>query len=133
MSDSSYADSYNEQYDLIKTWSGKGQPYKEFSLANSDDNYTDFEFSVTKYEEDSVEGVLTYNNKNYNMSGSVSISPDSFAVLNLQNISDKKSIEMSIHFDGSANANIDTDYNPNNIVYFVYQQTRFDDVKMSLS
>ena len=67
------------------------------------------------------------------MSGSVSISPDSFVALNLQNISDKKSIEMRIHFDGSANANIDTDYNPNNIVYFGYQQTRFDDVEMSLS
>ena len=130
LSDSSYADSYNEQYDLVKTWSGKGQPYL---FTNRDDNFTNFEFKVTKYEEDSVEGVLTYNNKNYNMSGSVSKSPDSFAALNLQNISDKKSIEMRIHFDGSANANIDTDYNPNNIVYFGYQQTRFDDVKMSLS
>lgn len=129
LSDYSYADSYSEQYNLINTWSGDGYPYL---LTESEDNKVNFVFEITKYENDTVEGVLKYDNKSYALMGKVSGTLSDHINLDLSNTKDKKHIKLSIQFDGNAKADIDTNYDSDQILYFGYDKSQYRDVEMSL-
>lgn len=129
MSDYAYADSYSVQYDLINTWSGDGYPYL---LTESEDNKVNFVFEITKYENEIVEGVLKYDGKSYILSGTLSDTSGEYVVLKLSNENEKKSISLSLQYDGNATADIDTQYIPDQIVYFGYMKSQYKDVEMTL-
>lgn len=111
----SYADSYSEQYNLINTWSGDGYPYL---LTESEDYKVTFVFEITKYKNDTVEGVLKYDNKSYDLKGKIYDTSSNSIDLDLLNSKEKKYINLSIQFDGNVQADINTNYSPNQIVYF---------------
>lgn len=130
MVDYSYADSYIVEYDLVKTWSGDGYPYL---MTANENNKVNFVFEVTKCENDTVEGVLKYGGKSYNLAGTLSDTLEESVVLNLTNEGDKKSISLSVQFDGSATADIDTQYIPSQTIYYGYMMSKYEDVEMVLN
>lgn len=129
MGNRTYADSYSVEYDIVKTWSGDGYPYL---LRQTEDNTVNFVFEVTKYENETVEGVLKYDDKSYNLVGTLSETSGEYVVLNLSNEDEKKSISLSLQYDGSATADIDTQYIPNQMIYYGYMKSQYRDVEMSL-
>lgn len=128
--DFSYADSYNKKYDLMKTWTGNGEPYL-FAKGTGDE--VTFKFETTKYDDKSIQGVLSYGDKKYELTGTTTDASGSFIMLDLHNKSEKKEFEMWVNFDGSATANIDLNYDPNQTVYYGYLQNKYKEVEMSLN
>ena len=129
----SYMDSYKEEYDLVRTWRGVGYPYK---YEDEEKYKVDFELEVTKCENEDVEAVLKYNKESYYLSGTFKDTGANFVELNLTNEEEKKSVQLYVYFDGSAEAiKIDTLYTPSDTgwdIYYVYTKTLYYNVKMGL-
>ena len=123
--------SYKVNYDITKTWFGKGQP---LFFENLKDNYVDFTFQITKCDGKSVEGILTYNGKDYNLKGILSTPNriDQNIFLELINEEAKKKMEVYIYPEGNIKADINIDYTPDDIIYFGYMKTKFQNVEMNL-
>lgn len=130
LEDYSNADSYKEEFNLLNTWSGTGYPYL-ISGDSKKENSHKFNLTITKFDEKSAEGVLSYDNEKYNLSGTLE-KESTYLDLSLYNEEDRKYVGIMIEDDGTATADINIDYYPNDIVYYSYAQTRFNDVKMSM-
>ncbi len=128
--DFSYADSYNKKYDLMKTWTGNGRPYL-FAKGTGDE--VTFKFETTKCEEESIQGVLTYNDEKHDLTGTISDTSNNLVTLVLYDKNEKIKFTMHIKSDGSASADVDLNYNPNELIYFAYQKTKYNDIEMSLN
>lgn len=132
----SYADSYNKKYDLIKTWTGSSKPY--LSEKDTDEEVT-FKFETTKCEgksgkgEGSIQGVLTYNDEKHDLTGTISDTSNNSVTLVLYDKDEKIKFVMYIKSDGSTLADVDMNYNPNELIYFADQKTKYNDIEMSLN
>jgi hypothetical protein len=132
----SYADSYNKKYDLMKTWTGSSKPY--LSEKDTDEEVT-FKFETTKCEgksdkgEGSIQGVLTYNDEKHDLTGTISDTSNNLVTLVLYDKDEKIKFVMYIKSDGSTLADVDLNYNPNELIYFADQKTKYNDIEMSLN
>lgn len=129
LSDYAYADSYSVKYNLIYTWSGDGNPYL---LTPSEDNKVNFVFEITKQDGNNVEGTLKYNGKSFNLTGIFNEPASDFTSIEFVNEKEKKKVTLTSQFDGSAKADIDTQYIPDQLFYYGYTKTQYRDVEMSI-
>lgn len=129
----SNADSYKEEFNLLNTWSGKGCPGSLDPSYYDDKNTHVFNLKITKFDEKSSEGELSFDDEKYKLKGTLEDDNSiSQVYINLYDEENDIYVGITINYDGSATANIDTNYDPEQVLHFGYDKTEFNDVKMSM-
>ena len=81
----------------------------------------------------SIQGVLTYNDEKHDLTGTISDTSNNSVTLVLYDKDEKIKFVMYIKSDGSTLADVDLNYNPNELIYFADQKTKYNDIEMSLN
>lgn len=120
----SYEDSYVVEHNLIRSWSGKGSHSGEHGYEIEE---KDFSLSVTEYNDDVASAILTYDGKQYYVSGVLNAlgrgSGSTYYTFDMCNEGDKIRVDGSISYDGEMNAVVDTAYVPG--AMFFYPRDRY--------
>ncbi len=121
--DFAYMDSYAVEHNLIHTWNGKGSHMGEHGTKIVEENFT---LKIKEYYGGEANAVLTYQNKEYVLSGSVSLPEGAggHISIDLANISDKMRVEGFMTIDGELYVTVDTAYVPD--ARFYYPVDRYD-------
>lgn len=118
-----YKENYNVDHNLIYNWSGKGKHcgYHGTTIVEKD-----FTLNVTDFDDGKAFGILTYEGKQYSVSGKIDVpdGPGYHYSIDMFNVSEKMRIEGFMNMDGEMYVTVDTAYNPDSMFY--YPKDRYD-------
>ena len=117
LADYSYMDSYHTEHNLLQYWLGKGSHMGAHAGEVVEKN---FALKVNNFSDGNATGVLTYEGKQYSVSGTITIPEEvgKHYQIDLFNISEKMRIEGFFTIDGEMYVTVDTAYKPDSKLYY---------------